>query len=591
MSDKASSPKKSPKSPSSGASEVVLHDAGHWAALAQDEQDEDADSSLGVDTESSTASMTSSILNYRTIKGRTYHSERGNAEYWASNDAQQNEAIDIIHHFLVLTLDGKLHLAPLKDDIKASVVLPHWNRYETPTPRQNTYSYDRLTGIWAIDFADEHPQAEVIGTDISPIQPSWVPPNVKFEIEDCTQPWTFSPDSFDFIYIRYLYGSISDWSALFQEAFRSCKPGGWVESFEASAMLESDDNTVKEGSAMSEWGKFFIEGGKRLGRTFTILDDDLQKKGMEDAGFTDIQIRDFKATYVSHHFVLHFPLPFITNIPAPSTRHLSQSAVATFELNFLTAYGTQTHTYYLYTIAAIQPRPYHGLPGACSWTYRAQLDSHAWERSRDSMPPSRASVSPRIADSCLHCLNPFPLLLDIGHNSQLVKVVRKYLALFGPYNTFILLALVKSLNHRELRMLSEEQQNLENQIGDLLTIHWDQSAEIAEWAEIPRAIFGDRINRHKAILGMQKRAIKIELRRELYSRFIHYLVTLEERKRGQQFSWRDFWLAAWIQTYCINIWIFDMVFSSIWAALDLFESFLAFATEPWGVELKLIITH
>lgn len=29
------------------------------------------------------------------------------------------------------------------------------------------------------DFADEHPQAEVIGTDISPIQPSWVPPNVK----------------------------------------------------------------------------------------------------------------------------------------------------------------------------------------------------------------------------------------------------------------------------------------------------------------------------------------------------------------------------------------------------------------------------
>ncbi|EGU86872.1 hypothetical protein FOXB_02582 [Fusarium oxysporum f. sp. conglutinans Fo5176] len=247
MSDKASSPKKSPKSPSSGASEVVLHDAGHWAALAQDEQDEDTDSSLGVDTESSTASMTSSILNYRTIKGRTYHSERGNAEYWASNDAQQNEAMDIIHHFLVLTLDGKLHLAPLKDDIKSVL------------------DVGTGTGIWAIDFADEHPQAEVIGTDISPIQPSWVPPNVKF-----------------------------DWSALFQEAFRSCKPGGWVESFEASPCLESDDDTVKDGSAMSEWGKFFIEGGKRLGRTFTILDDDLQKQGMEDAGFTDIQTRDFK---------------------------------------------------------------------------------------------------------------------------------------------------------------------------------------------------------------------------------------------------------------------------------------------------------
>lgn len=29
------------------------------------------------------------------------------------------------------------------------------------------------------DFADMHPDAEVIGTDVSPIQPSWVPPNVK----------------------------------------------------------------------------------------------------------------------------------------------------------------------------------------------------------------------------------------------------------------------------------------------------------------------------------------------------------------------------------------------------------------------------
>jgi hypothetical protein len=105
--------------------------------------------------------------------------------------------------------------------------------------------------------------------------------------------------------MRYLYGSISDWSALFQEAFRSCKPGGWVESFEASPCLESDDDTVKDGSAMSEWGKFFIEGGKRLGRTFTILDDDLQKQGMEDAGFTDIQTRDFKVGTINRPTLLH----------------------------------------------------------------------------------------------------------------------------------------------------------------------------------------------------------------------------------------------------------------------------------------------
>lgn len=44
--------------------------------------EEDGDSSLGQDTSSSTASIASSILHYRTIHGRTYHSERGNASYW-----------------------------------------------------------------------------------------------------------------------------------------------------------------------------------------------------------------------------------------------------------------------------------------------------------------------------------------------------------------------------------------------------------------------------------------------------------------------------------------------------------------------------
>jgi len=29
------------------------------------------------------------------------------------------------------------------------------------------------------DFGDKHPGTEVIGIDLSPIQPNWVPPNVQ----------------------------------------------------------------------------------------------------------------------------------------------------------------------------------------------------------------------------------------------------------------------------------------------------------------------------------------------------------------------------------------------------------------------------
>lgn len=34
------------------------------------------------------------------------------------------------------------------------------------------------------DFADAYPSCEVIGTDISPTQPPWAPPNLRFEMDD-----------------------------------------------------------------------------------------------------------------------------------------------------------------------------------------------------------------------------------------------------------------------------------------------------------------------------------------------------------------------------------------------------------------------
>ncbi|KAM0549227.1 hypothetical protein ACHAPJ_009537 [Fusarium lateritium] len=45
---------------------------------------------------------------------------------------------------------------------------------------------------------------------------------------------------------------------------------------------------------MGQWGKFFIEGGKKLGSTFTVVEDGIQRKEMEKAGFVDIQEFDFK---------------------------------------------------------------------------------------------------------------------------------------------------------------------------------------------------------------------------------------------------------------------------------------------------------
>ncbi|KLP13876.1 Uncharacterized protein LW94_7479 [Fusarium fujikuroi] len=77
-------------SPPAATSGPIL-DPQHWAQVNEEQaqaeaegagdDNTDADSTLDPDNASSTASITSSILEYRTIHGRTYHSEQGNAQY------------------------------------------------------------------------------------------------------------------------------------------------------------------------------------------------------------------------------------------------------------------------------------------------------------------------------------------------------------------------------------------------------------------------------------------------------------------------------------------------------------------------------
>ncbi|KAK1757828.1 Phosphomethylethanolamine N-methyltransferase [Echria macrotheca] len=244
--------------------------AEHWAKQKVEEENDS-------DVSSSTASISESIFDYRSIHGRSFHSNKStDAQYWTPNDNKQIEAGEIIHHLITLIRDDKLHWAPLKKDIKTVL------------------DVGTGSGIWAIDFADQNPDANVIGTDISPTQPAWVPPNLKFEIEDATLPWTFPADHFDFIHMRYLFGSIPDWNGLLAQAYKATKPGGWVESYEASCVFRSDDGTLVEGSPMDQWGKVFVEAGKKFGRPFDVVGEGLVPEAFKAAGFVNIQTKDVK---------------------------------------------------------------------------------------------------------------------------------------------------------------------------------------------------------------------------------------------------------------------------------------------------------
>ncbi|KAM0417208.1 hypothetical protein ACHAPT_012785 [Fusarium lateritium] len=278
------SDKSSPKSRSSSGRRSPIETAPTQPLVAADSppaaEDDNRDDSaflLDEDNASSTASISSSILEYRTIHGRTFHSEKHDTQYFTPNDEKQNESLDIVHHYLTLLLDGKLHLAPLKEDVQKVLDVGCGN------------------GIWAIDFGDAHPEAEVTGIDLSPMQPTWVPPNVKFLVDDATQPWTWPDNSFDYVHIRFLNGALKDWPALFREAYRVCKPGGYVESGEFDPRYYCDDGTADGEDAIKVWNSVFEEGGKKLGHSFTVIEDGIQETGIKDAGFTDIKAFPFKA--------------------------------------------------------------------------------------------------------------------------------------------------------------------------------------------------------------------------------------------------------------------------------------------------------
>ena len=256
---------------SSQINSTPLTGTGSTTAVADDIDDVDDvdDDVMSCRTITTTfTSVASSIWLHDYKYGRRYH-HYYSGSYNFPNDNSEQERLDIIHHICVRLLDGRLFLAPV-EHLKLARVL----------------DIGTGTGVWALDFADEFPSAEIVGNDLSPIQPDWVPPNVQFIVDNTELDWV-EPHRYDFIHSRHLAGSIRNWPNLMRQIYENLYPGGWVELQEFTNILYSTDGALEEDNPLALMIGGLAAACEKIERTFRPTP--FLKGWVEEAGFINVE--------------------------------------------------------------------------------------------------------------------------------------------------------------------------------------------------------------------------------------------------------------------------------------------------------------
>ncbi|KAF2420524.1 S-adenosyl-L-methionine-dependent methyltransferase [Tothia fuscella] len=221
---------------------------------------------------------------------------------------------------------AKWHSTHAETDLTA----PNAEKSETLTlvPKNAKHVLDVGTGTgqWAIDYAKAHPNAQVLDTDLSAIQPKEnVPPNCNFKVHNTETEWEFE-HKFDSILGRMLLMGIHDWPAFFVKPWDNLKPGGWLEVVNPEFPVGCDNESAGPDTPIMRWSRGIREATSIDGIDTLIVRK--MRSTIEEQGFLNIREERFKwATGPwpkgeKEKEIGHWMLPNLTVFMAPSAMGL-----------------------------------------------------------------------------------------------------------------------------------------------------------------------------------------------------------------------------------------------------------------------------
>ncbi|KAI1325036.1 S-adenosyl-L-methionine-dependent methyltransferase [Xylariaceae sp. FL0255] len=226
-------------------------------------------------TERTSLTLDSCADQYLWEGGRRFHFFR-EGRYHLPNDELQQQREELLHILVEDLLEHRLFLAPMSQ------------------PPTKVMDIATGSGLWAIEMGDRYPESEISGIDLSPIQPTLVPPNVSFQVDDVEDTWVHDND-YDFIHICESVAYMRNSADVTKSAFDHLKPGGYVDiqEFHWKALSEdgSDDPLNLVNIYIQQMSSAGASEGLFIPRT-PQLDTILSA-----AGFEDIQFEVFRVPW------------------------------------------------------------------------------------------------------------------------------------------------------------------------------------------------------------------------------------------------------------------------------------------------------